>query len=151
MKEFPLERYRFFVVKNMVVAVSSFAGHRVRATAKADPRDKFDLEKGKRLAAARCNLKVAEKRKKHAKKQKLSISFSVSGRLTFVTRAPSNAHVPSFSIPSGTVTSPPGPLYFTRVVPSIVNSSAAASPTAPAQARHTSIKQITRVQILHHE
>ena len=69
MKEFPLERYKFFVVKNMVVAVSSFAGHRVRATAKADPRDKFDIEKGKKLAAARCNLKVAEKRKKHAKKQ----------------------------------------------------------------------------------
>ena len=73
MNEFPLERYKFFVVNNMVVAVSSFAGHRVRATAKCDPRDKFDLEKGKRLAAARCNLKVAEKRRKHAHKQYLDL------------------------------------------------------------------------------
>ena len=55
-------KYKYYTGKNTVVAVSSYAGKPVRGIAKCDPRDEFDIEKGKELAAARCNLKVAEKR-----------------------------------------------------------------------------------------
>ena len=41
-------------------------GFTVKGYAKCDPRDEFDIEKGKKLAAARCNLKIAEKRKMRA-------------------------------------------------------------------------------------
>lgn len=40
--------------KSTVVAITTFRGERFRAIAKCDPRDKFDLETGKKLAAARC-------------------------------------------------------------------------------------------------
>ena len=58
--------YTFYVTKNKVIAVSTYAGKVVRGIAKCDPRDEFDLEKGKKLAAARCNLKVASKRVRNA-------------------------------------------------------------------------------------
>ena len=64
---YPLEKYKYFTFKNdkgsmSVAAVSTFAGKKVRAVANCDPTDEFDLEKGKMLAAARCNKKVATKR-----------------------------------------------------------------------------------------
>ena len=64
---YPLEKYKFYQFKNekggmTVSAVSSFAGRSVKGLAKCDPRDDFNIEKGKELAAARCNKKVAEKR-----------------------------------------------------------------------------------------
>ena len=46
----------------VVVAVSTFAGKTVRGVAKCHPNDKFDAEAGTKLALARCNLKVAQKR-----------------------------------------------------------------------------------------
>lgn len=49
-----------------VIAVSSFAGQTVRGVAKCAPNDEFDLEYGKRLAAARCVAKIASKRVKRA-------------------------------------------------------------------------------------
>lgn len=58
--------YTFYVTKNKVIAVSTYAGKVVRGIAKCDPRDEFDLEKGKKLAAARCGAKVAAKRLKNA-------------------------------------------------------------------------------------
>ena len=66
--KFPIEKYNFYIdEKNeMVIAVSSYAGRTVKGKAKCDPRDEFDLEKGKKLAAARCNAKVAKKRSSHA-------------------------------------------------------------------------------------
>ena len=64
-----MHRYKFFNSDNIVVAVSSFAGKVVRATAKCDPRDKFSLEDGQRLAAARCNKKISEKRLKRAERK----------------------------------------------------------------------------------
>ena len=63
----PFEKYRFYVdEKNQVIAISTYAGRYVKGVAKCDPRDKFDLEKGKKLAAARCAEKIAEKRVKQA-------------------------------------------------------------------------------------
>lgn len=58
--------YKFYTAGNMVAAVSSFAGKKVRGVAKCNPNDNFDLEKGKALAAARCGEKVARKRVKRA-------------------------------------------------------------------------------------
>ena len=65
-KEYPIEKYHFEVNGNVVTAKSSYAGKEVAGTAKCDPQDEFSLEKGKELAAARCNVKVAEKRTKRA-------------------------------------------------------------------------------------
>ncbi len=65
---FPLEKYKFYTSPNarMVFAFSTYAGKPVLGVAKCAPEDEFDIEKGKKLAAARCNLKVAEKRMKRA-------------------------------------------------------------------------------------
>jgi hypothetical protein len=71
--KFPLEKYKFFIhtrkdgVKE-VVAMSTYAGRYVRGIAKCSPEDPFDEEFGKKLAAARCNLKVAQKRQMAATK-----------------------------------------------------------------------------------
>ena len=49
-----------------VMAISSYAGKTVKAVAKCNPEDTFDMDTGIRLAEARCTLKVAEKRSKRA-------------------------------------------------------------------------------------
>ena len=64
--KYSLDKYRFYQAGNKVIAVSTYAGKAVRGVAKADPSDEFDFEKGKKLAAARCNLKIAKKRAKRA-------------------------------------------------------------------------------------
>ena len=64
-----MSKYVFYTTKNKVIAVSTYAGKIVKGIAKCNPNDTFDLEKGKELAAARCNNKVAKKRCKHAIKQ----------------------------------------------------------------------------------
>lgn len=66
---FPMEKYRFYQSGNKVVAVTTYAGRTVRGTSKCDPRDTFDIEKGKQLAAARCAVKVAKKRASRANKK----------------------------------------------------------------------------------
>ena len=58
--------YRIYETPNKVIAVSSFAGQTVRGVAKCNPADEFDAEKGAALAAARCGLKIAQKRTKRA-------------------------------------------------------------------------------------
>lgn len=59
--------YRFYVSDhNKIVAVSTYAGKPVRGVAKCAPTDTFSLEDGKALAAARCNLKISEKRRNRA-------------------------------------------------------------------------------------
>ncbi len=60
--EYPLSKYKFFVFGNQVVAVSTYAGKTVRGVAKCHPDDAYDVEKGKMLAALRCNARIAEKR-----------------------------------------------------------------------------------------
>ena len=73
--KYSLDKYKFFVATKtdgtpyQVVAVSTYAGRKVRGVAKCDPRDAFFMENGKKLAAARCNLKIAEKRAKRAEKK----------------------------------------------------------------------------------
>ena len=58
--------YRIYETPNKVIAVSSFAGQTVRGVAKCNPNDEFDSETGAVLAAARCGVKIAEKRVKRA-------------------------------------------------------------------------------------
>lgn len=60
--------YTYIVLpdKGKVIALSTYAGKVVRGIAKCSPSDEFDEEYGKKLAAARCNLKVAEKRNRRA-------------------------------------------------------------------------------------
>lgn len=58
--------YRIYETPNKVIAVSSFAGQTVRGVAKCNPADEFDPEKGAALAAARCGVKIAEKRVRRA-------------------------------------------------------------------------------------
>ena len=58
--------YRIYETPNKVIAVSSFAGQTVRGVAKCNPADESDAEKGAALAAARCGVKIAEKRVKRA-------------------------------------------------------------------------------------
>lgn len=61
-------KYKYFTNgKNIVVAVCQWGGRPVRAVAKCSPEDTFDLEKGKEIAKARLDLKVAGLRVKNAK------------------------------------------------------------------------------------
>ena len=62
MKNFPLEKYRYYQNGNRIIAVSSYAGKTVRGVAICHPSDEFSVETGKKLAAARCNQKIADKR-----------------------------------------------------------------------------------------
>ena len=55
--------------QNVVAAVSTYAGRTVKGYAKCDPRDEFNMESGKKLAAARCNENVAEKRVRRAQRK----------------------------------------------------------------------------------
>ena len=66
MKHFPIEGYHFFQHGNRVIAVTTYAGRTVRGVAVCADGDEFDIEYGKRLAAARCNYKVALKRRERA-------------------------------------------------------------------------------------
>ena len=64
-------KYRYYTNgKNVVVAVASYAGRIVRGVAKCSDQDEFDLETGKRLAAARCAVKIARERVKYTKVQR---------------------------------------------------------------------------------
>ena len=67
---------KFYQYKNenggiTIAAVSRYGGKVVKGLAKCSPDDEFDEEKGKALAQARCELKIAEKRNKKASKQYL--------------------------------------------------------------------------------
>ena len=67
-----MSKYKFFHFtnkegQNVISAVSTYAGKTVKGYAKCDPRDSFSQENGERLAAARCNSRVAQKRHARAK------------------------------------------------------------------------------------
>ena len=63
-------KYKYYIDnKKNIIAVSTYAGKTVKGVAKCDPRDAFDVEKGKDLAAARCDYKVAQKRERRAEKK----------------------------------------------------------------------------------
>jgi hypothetical protein len=59
-------KYKIDEEKRTVVAMSTFAGKTVTGVARCDPRDEFIINDGKKLAAARCSVKIAEKRLKRA-------------------------------------------------------------------------------------
>ena len=59
-------KYKVDEEKRTVVAFSTFAGKVVTGVAHCAPDDNFDVEIGKKLAAARCSVKIAEKRMKRA-------------------------------------------------------------------------------------
>lgn len=90
--KYDVNKYKYFVAKKQdgtpyqVVAVSTYAGRTVRGVAKCDPRDNFSLENGKKLAAARCNLKVAEKRKARAMRKYNEASVAMQEQLRFLDR-----------------------------------------------------------------
>lgn len=52
--------------KGKTVVVSTYAGHDVRGVAKCSPSDSYNREKGVGLATARCDFKIAGKRRKNA-------------------------------------------------------------------------------------
>ena len=74
---FPLSKYRFYTNGNRIIAVSTYGGKTVRGVAICHPDDNFDLETGKRLAAARCNEKVARKRLDRASAKATAASLEV--------------------------------------------------------------------------
>jgi hypothetical protein len=51
---------------DVVIALSTYEGKTVKGVARCHPTDEFDLEKGKAIAAARCNEAVSIKRAKRA-------------------------------------------------------------------------------------
>ena len=64
-------KYRYYTNgENVVVAVASYAGRTIRGVARCSEQDEFDLEIGKKLAAARCAMKIARARVKNAELQK---------------------------------------------------------------------------------
>lgn len=68
--------YKFYKSDNKVIALSSFAGKTIKGVAKCDPSDVFSAEFGEKLAAARCNKKVAFKRLKYANAKLLEASVA---------------------------------------------------------------------------
>lgn len=72
MRTYTNDMYTYFVAdkQKKVVAVSTYAGKIVCGVAKCDPRDEFSVEDGKKLAAARCAVKIAKKRNANANAQK---------------------------------------------------------------------------------
>ena len=59
-------KYKIDEEKRTIVAMSTFAGKTVAGVARCAPADEFDIDTGKKIAAARCSVKVAEKRVKRA-------------------------------------------------------------------------------------
>ncbi len=59
-------KYKIDEEKRTVVALSTFAGKTVVGVAHCAPADEFDIDTGKKIAAARCSVKIAEKRMKRA-------------------------------------------------------------------------------------
>ena len=74
---FPLSKYRFYQNGNRIIAVSTYGGKTVRGVAICHPDDNFDLEIGKRIAAARCNEKVARKRLERASQKSIEAGMAV--------------------------------------------------------------------------
>ena len=75
---YPIEKYRFYeylrpnadgTTSKCVAAVSTYAGQTVKGVAACQSSDTYDLQNGKELSAARCDLKVCIKRKNRAAKK----------------------------------------------------------------------------------
>ena len=89
--KYSLDKYKFYQFKNenggtTISAVSTYAGRTVKGYAKCDPKDSFDIEKGKELAAARCNVKIANKRVARASQKYLEAARAASEAAAYFDR-----------------------------------------------------------------
>lgn len=89
--KYSLDKYKFYQYKNenggiTLAAASTYGGKTVKGYAKCDPRDEFDFEKGKDLAAARCNAKIAEKRVARASRKYLEAKAALVEAQDFFNR-----------------------------------------------------------------
>ena len=90
-KPFPMEKYVFEVNGNTVTARSTYAGKEVMGAAHCAEIDEFNEATGKEIAAARCNVKVCEKRVKRAKsnvakltKEMQELSIKLAAQLEYL-------------------------------------------------------------------
>ena len=88
---FPLDGYKYYYYVNenggkTVTARSTFAGKTVKASAKCNPDDTYSEEKGKELAAARCNQKIAIKRKQRAAKMYMEAAKAANEAMEYLNR-----------------------------------------------------------------
>lgn len=79
---YPIEKYKFkeFSKTNsdgsntkVVAAISTYRGKPIKGVAKCTQTDEYSFENGKKLSAARCNLKVCVKRKNDLLKKKAEV------------------------------------------------------------------------------
>ena len=84
---YPIEKYQFKVyeqknedgsVSTVVLAITKYAGKLVKGVAKCMSSDPFDLEMGKKLAAARCDFKVCQKRLNRARSKRHELSLQIN-------------------------------------------------------------------------
>lgn len=70
---YSLDKYKYFTHKTKrgieTIAISTYGGKTVKGKAICNPDDTYDEEKGKKLAAMRCNLRIANKRRDRAAAQ----------------------------------------------------------------------------------
>ena len=66
------------------VAISTYAGRTVKGYAKLNPHDEFNWEKGRDLAIARCNAKIASKRAKRAESKVEEAKMFVDEALAYL-------------------------------------------------------------------
>lgn len=66
-------KYKYYVTDNKVIAVSRDGGQSVKGVAKCCEGDTFNEEYGKKLAAAKCNAKVAVRRVKRAEDKRIKL------------------------------------------------------------------------------
>ena len=83
---YPIEKYKYVVydqknsdntISKVTVAISTYCGKVVKGIAKCVNTDRFDSEIGKKLAAARCDLKVCIKRKNRAFNKKSEVARKI--------------------------------------------------------------------------
>ena len=63
-KNFPLSKYKYVIIpeKQMIIAITTYAGKTVKGVARCHDNDVWNEEIGKKIAAYKCNLKVQKKR-----------------------------------------------------------------------------------------
>jgi hypothetical protein len=69
-----------------IIAVSTYAGKTVRGIAKCAPGDRYDPEKGRELAEARCAEKIAQKRLQRAHRKVAEAQAAYRKALDFLER-----------------------------------------------------------------
>lgn len=68
-KKIMKRKYQYFEMSGKTICVSRFAGKNVRGIAKWDGLESYDVHFGRTLAQARCDVKVAAKRRALAQKR----------------------------------------------------------------------------------